>query len=489
MSKFAASPILIPASAQTVTNLAGGEAYKQSPKVALTSLVLTSMLQGKAYTSEGAEVGTLRNLVNEVCKKPDDAHYCARLAMYARNVHGLRSVSHVIAGELSRLKPTAVMPWRSRFFDKIVRRVDDATEIVSYYRSMYGKKSLPNALKRGLAKALVRFDAYALSKYQGNGALKLRDVVNLVHPKAKDTESPLHALMKGTLKPADTWEAAISEAGREEGSAETEWVRLLKEKKLGYLACLRNLRNIAEKAPAAVDQALALLTDPEKVEKSLTFPFQFATAAQALEGCTAPAARRLLDGVSVAAELAMANVPKFEGKTLIALDDSGSMTSGQSRGFKNAMHIGSLFAAVLYKANPGAELMLFSDDARYVTMNTRMPVLDLAAKIAGHAVSAGTNFHSIFARAARGYDRIVILSDMQGWMGLGTPLGEFESHRRKTSSNPFIYSFDLTGHGTSQFPSNRVCLLAGWSDKIFEIMPLVEKDKMALIKEIEQYDF
>lgn len=491
MAKFAKAQAAGAAKAQTKTvNLAGGEAYQQSAKDELTSLVLTSMLQGKAYEAGDAETSRLRQLVASVSANPTGAEYCAKLALYARHEHGLRSVSHVIAGELSTLQMP--LPWRVKFFDRIVRRLDDATEIVAYVRATHATKgkTLPNALKRGIAKSFLRFDEYSVSKYQGSDSstFKLRDVVNLVHPKLP-AKHPIHALMKGKIKEADTWESAMSEAGRGDDPKkyEAEWVRLFKEKQIGYLACLRNLRNIVEKAPKAIDAAVALITDREQIKKSLTFPFQFANAAEALAGCNGIEARKAAEAIRDAAEISLANVPKFEGKTLIALDDSGSMTTGQARGFRNAMHVGSLFAAVLYKANQDADLMLFSDAARYHSPSARANVLDLAADIAKRAVASGTNFHAIFQAANRPYDRVIILSDMQAWMGGNTPEKAFKEYKTRHKADPYIHSFDLCGHGTSQFPQNKVCMVAGWSDKVFNVMPLVEKDRKALINEITAY--
>jgi hypothetical protein len=48
-----------------------------------------------------------------------------------------------------------------------------------------------------------------------------------------------------------------------------------------------------------------------------------------------------------------------------------------------------------------------------------------------------------------------------------------------------VYSWDLTGHGTSQFPEKKIFCLAGFSDKVFNTMALLEQDRGALIKEIE----
>ncbi len=75
---------------------------------------------------------------------------------------------------------------------------------------------------------------------------------------------------------------------------------------------------------------------------------------------------------------------------------------------------------------------------------------------------------------------------MQGWVGHHNPSGPFNEYKQRTASNPFIYSFDLQGYGSMQFPENKVFCLAGFSDKIFTIMGLMEQDKKALINEIKK---
>ena len=39
--------------------------------------------------------------------------------------------------------------------------------------------------------------------------------------------------------------------------------------------------------------------------------------------------------------------------------------------------------------------------------------------------------------------------------------------------------------GDTQFPANKVYQLAGFSDKVFDTMALLETDRLALVKEIK----
>lgn len=483
------------AASAATTNLAGGEAHRLTPRLEAATLVLSSMLQDRFYAPGSQDATRVKTLVASLAQA-GDAQFAAKTAIYARNQHGLRSITHVVAGEVGRV--CQGQPWGKRFFERIVRRPDDASEIVGYTLASYGGV-LPNSMKRGIAKALVRFDAHQIAKYRGAGrAVKLVDVVNLCHPKGPEG-SALAALVKGTVGPADTWERALTSAGAQ-AKAESEtveaaaervaelkgaaWARLLAERKLGYLACLRNIRNIVEQSPEAVAAACALLSDERAVRKSLVFPFQFAAAADALRAIGGPGAAEAFAAVSRATDLALANVPDLPGRTLVAVDDSGSMTSGQ--GPKRPIDIAALFAAVLVKRLAGAELLLFSDDARYRTVDVTSSVLGIAQEIKSQAKSAGTNFHAIFEAAGkRRYDRVVILSDMQGWMGVGTPDGAFATWKARSGCDPYVYAFDLNGHGTAQLVGDKVCTVAGWSDKVFDVMRMVEQDREALVAAID----
>ena len=100
-----------------------------------------------------------------------------------------------------------------------------------------------------------------------------------------------------------------------------------------------------------------------------------------------------------------------------------------------------------------------------------------------------TDFNSIFPVANKKYDRVIILSDMQGWVGNKAPVSSYQDWKKRTGSDPFLYSFDLTNYGTLQFPENKILCLAGFSNEIFNIMSLLEKDKNALVNEVKKIKF
>lgn len=477
MSKFNATKQTKPT--KTV-NLAGGEAYAQTAELELVSILLTSFVQDQFYKSAGDTMKRLSELLTKV-----DPKFAAKAAIYARNEFGMRSITHVLAVEVA--KHISGKEWGKKFFTEVIRRPDDMTEIVAFYFGKNKGKALPNSLKKGFAKAFDKFDGYQLAKYRGEGKdVSLVDVVNLVHPKANEkNKKALDELVNGTLKSTDTWEAKLTSAGQKAEDEEDKmnlkadaWKELIESRKLPYFALLRNLRNILEQSPVMVDQACEMLTDEKLIKKSLVLPFRFVTAVQEIEKLSSSKeAKKIILALNKAVDISCSNVPKFDGETLVVLDVSGSMAGRPAE-------IGSLFSSILIKSN-FADFITFSDNAQYRTVNVADGTLSIAKNM--RFAAGGTNFHSIFKTANKAYDRVVILSDMQGWIGYNAPTADFAAYKKRYNCEPYIYSFDLAGHGSMQFPENKVCTLAGFSDKIFDVMSLLEQDRKALVNTIKKY--
>jgi 60 kDa SS-A/Ro ribonucleoprotein len=465
------------------TNLAGGKAYKQSSEMSLVSLLLTSFVNDQFYRDSNQTLEDLKSHIKSIKNK----EFVAKSAIFAREEFGMRSITHALAGELT--SELSGIDWAKSFYEKIVSRVDDMTEIMSYYlENKTDKKNpkFPSSLKKGFAKAFDKFDAYQLAKYKGeNKDVKLIDVVNLVHPvPTKKNEQALNLLVNGDLKNTKTWESMLTKAGQK---AQTEeelsqlksdaWKELLSTRSIGYFALLRNLRNIITQSPDQIDLACMMLQDPILIQKSKVLPFRFTTAYEEISKLEQNSlTRKVQICLDAALNQSIMNVPKFDGETLVVIDVSGSMSGKPSE-------IASLFGSMIAKVN-GCDVMTFSNFAQYKNYNQIDSVLTIRESF--RFAGGGTNFKDIFVKANKKYDRVIILSDMQGWIGHDTPVKEFNDYKEKFKCDPYIYSWDLEGLSTLMFPENKVFCLAGFSDKVFDIMKYLEEDKNALVKRINQ---
>lgn len=476
-------------------NLAGGSAFVQEQKSELVTILLTSFLNDSYYRTVGDTMERVKELVRE------DPLFAAKAAIHARHTFGMRSITHMVAGEIGLNVKGA--RWTRHFFRDIIRRPDDILEILSYV-----KKPVPNAMKKGFAEALRKFDAYQLGKYKREGAaMSLVDAVNLVRP----VPTPqLDQLMKGTLPLPQTWEVLLTQAGDDPLKKEKVWKDLLVEDKLPYFALLRNLWNISQQAPAYLDTALERLQEPARIRRSLVLPFRFLIAIKEMQNKPANT-NKIIAALSEALDLSVANIPHLPGNTLVIVDRSGSMSSAVTlnKSFSCA-ELGCLFGFAVAKENPKADVMIFGSTAAMLSYNSRDSLASLTMWGAneinpgngyfirgggiltdrydvGHSTNLGSAIQLAQLQAEKHgkvYNRMIVFSDMQSWHGLraSTALSYYE---KVTGTKPIIHCFDLTGYGSLQFPEDRVIQLGGFSEKAFDLIVALEEGGPTLVKQIE----
>ena len=255
----------------------GAPAARISPEQALRRSVLSCMLWENEFYEDGVQIaGRIGELVPQV-----EAEKIAALAVEAREKMKLRHAPLLLVREMARHATHRALV--AETLTRVVQRADELSEFVAIYWAG-GRQPLSAQVKKGLAAAFTKFDEYALAKYDRAGAVRLRDVLFLSHARPVDeTQAALwRRLVDNELATPDTWEVALSEAGRgesAEGKAEAKrevWERLLAERKLGALALLRNLRNMKD---AQVPEQL-VLEAIAAVKTDRVLPFRFLAAAR-----------------------------------------------------------------------------------------------------------------------------------------------------------------------------------------------------------------
>lgn len=504
---------------ETVTNYQGGTSVKLSPELELVGLLATG-LDGRFYETEGDREKRLGDVIKTVGKK--DPELVAKALVYARSVMGQRSVTHV--GSIKALSVLGGNPIASKFFGKrnrkvnsggVIYRLDDMLEIISYYKMRNADKPLPNSIKRGFKRVLESADAYELAKYQAkNSAISLVDVVNLVHPKPSERmQETFRKLMNGELKQFNTAEDKNTKAGqvvadkvkkgeitKEEAKKElkeakaSNWKTLINDGTIGYLALLRNLRNITDVAEDGVfDKAMELLVDGKSIKKSLVFPHQIDIAFTTLmleTNLNQSRKNKLLTAVNTAYELSVPNLTELfqHGRTAVVVDTSYSMTSSMSFNGKRintlAIEKAALIAATFTKGI-GADLYHFSNRCSTLTYNPLDTVNTIKSGIVKEAYHGGTEFSSIFSALNGKYDRVFVISDMQGSDQLLRG-SSYQNYINKYGQ-PYIYSVDLCGHGNSMFKqTNKLINLFGYSSDIYEMVKTAEINPKAILKKIRE---
>lgn len=452
----------------TVVNAMGENAYQLSAKEELVSTCMTTFLSGDHYyETEKEVVNRIVNKLNEV-----DPLFAAKLALYVRNEGNLRSVSHLIAATIA--KRASGTEWSKRFYNKIVVRPDDMSEILSAYavqNKMDLKKirKIPNAIKKGFKTALERLDAYQIDKYKMNSRqVKMLDLVNLFHPKGTQrNQQAYHNLVNGEslagLYASKVLEKEMTKAGQktqgksvqEKEAAKKEAIEnvLSNVKGMPIMNLLRNLRNIILYAPKSVDDACTQLTNETAVLNSRLLPFRFATAYEEIEKMSfsdkksdtsiafeedynnqtitatefAKLKEKVLDAIEDALQISCQNIPELEGNTAILIDHSGSVRGdggGSSRvsafSKTTTAMIGNLFGSMMAYRQKNVYIGLFGDRLIPVKIDRSQRLLDFNKRSFDKGANCGggteQGIYDFFRQAVREkkkIDNIIVFSDCQ----------------------------------------------------------------------------
>jgi hypothetical protein len=327
------------------------------------------------------------------------------MALEARNDFNLRHVPLLLLCALAE-KRAALPHLVTEAVAATVQRADELTELLAiYWRN--GRKPLPAGFKKGLAKALTKFDAYQLGKYNRDGAIKLRDVLFLTHAKPKDEEQAAvwKKLVEGTLEAPDTWEVSLS-AGLDKKET---FERLIKDGNLGYFALLRNLRNMEQ---AGCDLGLvkdAILARRNGANRVL--PFRYIAAARACP--------QLEPALDLALHDAIAEMKELPGKTVVLVDVSGSMEHGLS----GKSDLSRMDAAAALGSIVAGDLRLFTFSNGLVEVPPRRGMAGV------DAIKRSQMHGSTMLRAALEHinktvkhDRIIVVTDEQSHDGICEPV-------------------------------------------------------------------
>ena len=591
------------------TNHEGAIAWRMTPEWELYTTVVTTMgVEDKFYESGEDRVRRIADLVRKV--KPE---FVAQLAVYTREQMHLRSVPLLLLVELAQCHHGDSLV--SRAVCRTIQRADEITELLMCYQWRTGKTDLSGLscqLRKGLAEAFNKFDEYQFAKYdRKDRKVTLRDALILVHPKPKDDQQAdiFRKIKSDTLETPVTWETELSAVGQHHFDSEEEkdnakrevWKKLVRSRRLGYMATLRNLRNMLKLGmdKETMQMVCDFIANPEAVRKSKQLPFRFLSAFLELQkknedlsnqisyvgqkvekmrqgyfrtmvrvvkrfyvesancifnltkipksfefrpgmnhcsfwtkkvkhfdhlsekqlkllkseerrllelkqreeenkrlemalknGAVVP----LLKSLEAAASHTAENIPGFEENTrvLLACDVSGSMCSPVSKNSSvMCYHIGLLFSMLMKQRCKNVVTGMFGDVWKTFDMPSDS-ILQNTVDMLSHKGEVGysTNGHKVIEwliKEHREMDKVMLFTDCQLWSSEGWSndalLAEYwDRYKREVAPHARLYIFDLAGYGQSPISMKRddVFFIAGWSDKVFDILAAVERGKNAI---------
>lgn len=386
----------------------GACARRFTPEQELKRTLMNCLLWENQFYEDGVSIADrIRALVPQV-----DPARGAALAIQAREAMKLRHAPLFLVREMARHEKHRVLV--ADTLARVIQRPDEMTELLAIYWAdalgpMQQRKRQPVSaqIKKGLARALTRFDAYQLAKYDRDGAVRIRDVLFLVHakPKDKEQEKVWKQLVDGTLASPDTWEVSLS-SGRDKRET---FERLIADNKLGGLALLRNLRLMqkAEVPRETIAGAIAAM----RTDRVL--PYRFISAARYAPDFEPELEAAMLKSIKDHVRLA--------GRTRLLIDVSGSMDvplSAQSEMTRLEAACG--LAVLAREVCDEVEIFTFSNEVVKVPPRRGFALRDAIVRSQLHG---GTFLGKAVTEIDRKADRLIVFTDEQSHDKVPEPKG------------------------------------------------------------------
>lgn len=430
---------------QAVKTHEGAKGRAFTPEQELRRAVMSCMLWEDQFYESGVSIAErIATLVPLV--EPETV---AAIATSAREDMKLRHAPLLLVREMARHEGHKALV--AATLERIVQRPDELTEFLAiYWADVLGpmqqrKRAAVSAqVKKGLARALTKFDAYQLAKYDRDGAVRIRDVLFLTHAKPKDAaqEKIWKQLVDGTLAAPDTWEVSLSGGADKRETFE----RLIAERKLGALALLRNLRGML--AAGVKKGAIAKALEDMRTDRVL--PYRFISAAH-----YAPDLEKELEHAMFRA---IEGHEKLAGKTRLLVDVSGSMDSAISaRSEMRRLDAACGLAVLAREICEDVEIFTFSNDVKKVPIRRGFALRDAIVHSQPHG---GTELGKAIAQVDQKGARLIVFTDEQAHDVVPAPKGV-----------GYMVNVASYQHGVGHGPWRRI---DGFSEKILDWIISVE---------------
>lgn len=441
----------------------GGIASHINSEEKLRRSVMSCMLWEGEFYEDG------ESIANRICEYIKDVkpEVVQAIAVEARTKSKLRHVPLLICREMLKHQPHKKLVADTLY--QVIERPDELTEFLALYWKD-GKCKLAAQVKKGLARAFTKFDAYQLAKYNRDETIKLRDVLFLCHPKplSKEQQTAWDQLTSKTLASPDTWEVEISAKGNNADS----WTRLINEGKLGYMALLRNLRNMES---AGVDEKLVRNAIVARKGAKYVLPFRFISASKATP--------RFADVLDKAFLATVNDMPKLAGKTVVVVDVSGSMYSGNvsEKSDINRAQAACAMAAIARELCEHSQIYATAGNdhsrvhkTKLVAAHHGLPLIDSIYAMC-HPLGGGGIFMrqvmDFVQKHEKNVDRVIVITDEQDCSGVAS-----DSPSKAPTLGKYNYIVNV-GSYDKGIAYGAWTHISGWSENVMAYINAIESNQ------------
>jgi 60 kDa SS-A/Ro ribonucleoprotein len=486
---------LLPAAA--ATNASQAPAYAYTPRHQLAQLAATGCLGRTFHADAEAQLDAVLALAAQV-----EPAFVAKTAVHARQAGHMKDMPALLVATLA-VRDVALL---SQVFGRVIDNGKMLRAFVQIVRSgATGRKSLGSRPKKLVQQWLLSASEQQLLNASVGNAPSLADVVKMVHPKPDEAwRAAWFAWLIG--KPVDdaalppltqAFERFKRALARGEAAempdvpfqmltalelSTAQWAQIARAG--SWQMVRQNLNTFARhgvfEQPGMVEAVAAKLRNAQAVARARVMPYQLLAAFKAA-GEDVPAEVR--EALQEAMELALANVPSFDGRVVVCPDVSGSMSQavtghrGSATTRVRCIDVAALVSAAVLRKNPSARVLPFEQDVVRLSLNGRDSVMTNAQALAAIG-GGGTNCSAPLAllnRERAAVDVVILVSDNESWVdanrrGATQTLREWEL-LKKHNPDARLVCIDLQPGATTQAAERHDILnVGGFSDAVFDLV-------------------
>jgi 60 kDa SS-A/Ro ribonucleoprotein len=511
----------------TAVNEAGGIAYDLGPRYALAVYAATGTFNQTFYASAEDQLAKTKELAEKV-----DPEFLAKVAVYSRTQRNMKDMPAYLLAVLS-VRDVNLF---KRIFNTVIDNGDMLRRFVQIVRSdTAGRKSLGTEPKKMIQEWLNARPTDRLVFDSVGQNPSLGDVINLAHPRAiNESQNAMFGYLvgkKAVEKVEDPkHEVSIDDLPWNLGAFEqfkkgihnvipnvpfqmltalpltTEhWTKIAQN--ASWTMTRMNINTFHRHGvfndPQMVELIANRLKDKELVLKSKVFPYQLLnTFLVTNQNSEIPMPIRL--ALQDALEIATLNIPKINGKVVVAQDVSGSMNSpatGYRQGATSTatcVQAGALVASAMLRVNPDTLVVPFDTEVRLVQLNPRDSVMTNAQKLnlRGGGTNCGKALEFLNQNNVRA-DLVLYVSDNESWVtskrhswAQNHATGMVNAWKTFKRNNPKakLVCVDIQATDSAQAPDDKDILnIAGFSDSVFTtVANFVNGDNTHWVDEIEK---
>lgn len=490
------------------TNRAGGKAYNFGKRHALAQIAATNCFNGTYYASAQ---DNLKLAKDAALALKDDPEFLAKVAVYSRDKGYMKDMPAFLTVLLAEVD--------TKLFRKVFPRVIDNGKMLRNFCQMARSGAVTGKV-RNLSSGSVRhavqhwFDVrgpWALFKASIGNDPTMKDMLRMCRPKPNTAEK---AALFGYFLGKDVEFESLPQVVREYeafkkdkslavpnvdfrmldslGLTDAHWKEIARN--APWMMTRMNLNTFARHGVFKDKELVKIVADRlrnrEMIAEARQFPYQMYAAWKYTED-TADVPFEVRDALQDAMEIAIDNVPLFNGQIYVCVDCSGSMGSaitGEDENGKRKVSkircadVAGLVASSVIRKNRSAEVWTFNSDAVKVTLNPRDTVLTNTAKLAkaGGGTSISVPLRKLNEMKAKG-DAVVYVSDYESWIdsngvshgyyGSGTAMANEWETFKKRNPKARLVCIDLTPRSNSQIKAKPDTLMVGgFSDTVYDVV-------------------